>query len=172
MTHPNARVKRPAEPNEVAMSLALMGVAATIAATTGFGVGAFFDKILPSALLGGLILGAAAILSLLLSIYFGGRGIAYGTTLGPGSPFNLQSWCGVVGFFCMLAAVFVLALNQKPDEVARQSARIKQLEAQVLVMRGEISRIQTQNKPCRLSLPGGAAASQRGGAPTLGSVAD
>ncbi len=120
-----------------ALSIALIAAAGGIIAATAFGgLSSILQRpgYYPYHILTCVVL---SILALMLSMYFGGRGIAYGAGRGPSSPFNIQAIFGILGiFFVCGAAVFSAmgAIRQHKDQAQEQmnvTARITALETQL-----------------------------------------
>lgn len=86
----------------------------------------------PLFITGALVL--VAILALVLSVYIGGRGIAYG----PGGPgffedrFNMQAFWGGIAFLCLGISLGIYFLYSEPTKLSSEvEARIRGIEEQL-----------------------------------------
>lgn len=90
---------RKAYQNEVILSATLIGAA------MGLICGTIFSTHFNNA--ASMIIAVSGICCLLISVLFGGRGIAYGVRSGPENSFNKQAISGLVGLILLVICVFV-----------------------------------------------------------------
>lgn len=123
--------------SDVNLSIALMGAAGAVAAATAFGgLSSIFQR--PGHLaIPTLICVVLALLTLVASIYFGGRGVAYGPGTGAWNHFDLQAKLGLVGMvFVIGAAIFASAGAIRAHNAAVQQdgnvlARLTEIEQSI-----------------------------------------
>jgi hypothetical protein len=121
------------------ISGALIGVASVIGGAVLGSWPTMLSSVSHSGAVWASLIGAAAFLCLVISIFFGGRGLAYG----PGSEgwndrFNLQAVFGAVGVVFLLALGTVIFVTLEPSLSEKYNARLTAVETHVTDLTSKI----------------------------------
>ena len=93
------------------------------------------------------------LLLLLMSMIFGGRGIAYGPMQrGFRDRFNLQSTCGVIAILCVASLGIVILLHSEPSDFQKVETRLAGVETQISNLKGDLTRIENELSSAAKSL--------------------
>ncbi len=120
--------------NERGLAIALIAFAGALVGGSIAALISLVAKASSEAVTWGLALTVAAICFYVLSIFFGGRGIAYGPLhMGIRDNFNRQAVSGLIGILLMSAAIAILLLSQSGsallDRIEQLEIRVKAIEA-------------------------------------------